>query len=167
MYNILIYIKKNRRTMVSIFFKSIQSIEKGFEESKKIIDNYNSNLVSLKIPEEILAMKMLQLQNLEGNLPTGLPILMDATYVFLDNVHGNDYEIISGINEKYGFIGMTNKDVDAYWEDSDYTIVINFDNNMISTDIDFIDEYKTISKVQFLFNELEDYIEEVKELIPS
>ena len=112
-------------------------------------------------------MKMLQLQNLEGNLPTWLPILMDSTYVFLDNVHGNDYKIISGINEKYGFIGMTNKDVDAYLEDSDYTIVINFDNNMISTDIDFIDDYKTISKVQFLFNELEDYIEEVKELIPS
>lgn len=167
MYNILIYIKKNRRTMGSIFFKSIQSIEKGFEESKKIIDNYNSNLVNLKVPEEILAMKMLQKQNIKGNLPTGLPILMDSTYVFLDNVHGNDYKIISGINEKYGFIGMTNKDVDAYLEDSDYTIVINFDNNMISTDIDFIDDYKTISKVQFLFNELEDYIEEVKELIPS
>ena len=162
MYNMLIYIKKNRKIIGSIFFKDMPSFGSGLKELREIIDNYNSNLVSLKIPEEILAMKMLQKQNIKGNLPTGLPILMDATYVFLDNVQGNDYEIISGINEEYGFIGIVNKDIDVHFNDSNCNILINLDNNIINTDISCVGNDGTILNNHFSFNELEDYIEEIK-----
>lgn len=162
MYNMLICIKKNRKIIGSIFLKDLPSLGSGLKELREIIDNYNSNLVSLEIPEEILAMKMLQKQNIKGNLPTGLPILMDATYVFLDNVHGNDYEIISGINEEYGFIGIANKDVGVNFDDSNCNILINLDNNIINTDISCIGNNGTILNNHFSFNELEDYIEKIK-----
>ena len=154
---IVFVLKKSLRPVGTSYYNKFSNIKGVFEETRKLIDNYNSNLISLKIPEEILVLRFFQKQNIDGSLETEFPFVMDNTYVFLDNVYGDNYEIITSIDENSPKIGISNKDYFENIENGTWFIEINLDSREVTINMNLFFNDKLYNN--FMFNEISDVID--------
>lgn len=154
---IVFVLKNSLRPVGSSYYDKFYDIKDVFEEAKRLIDNYNSNLISLNIPEEILVLRFFQKQNVDGTLKIKFPFLMDNTYFFLDNVHGDNYEIITGLDENYPKIGISNKDYFENIENGTWFVEINLDNKEVTINMNLFFNDRLYNN--FTFNEISDIID--------
>lgn len=117
----------------------------GMEVLNKIIsimDNYNKNLASADLSEELIAVRMFEEENEEGTLGSSTASLMPRSYQCVKEEYPN-FRLLGLANTNiHGKIALTDLDVYDNRDDADFRITINFHTK--SVDLDEMIESETL-----------------------
>lgn len=187
MSNYVIEVVKAKHTVGCIYFGYGMTFDTLAEISKirKLIDNYNENLINANIPYEVLAHRFLEKENVECDRVGLYSVLFSNTEKYVKKIYPEYVwlyeEEEESLNLSSGVIAISKKDILICKEDSHERAIINLDKNVVSFinffDIISIDDYMEKTKIStsefykiptlpsnlsldnISFNQLEDFYE--------
>ena len=101
--------------------------------TKDILFNYNKNLAGSDLIDMLLAIRMLQKENVEGTLEPGIAALMDTSELHVITNH-TDFDLYGAdpdaneVDEIYGLIAVLDSDIEANRRKHNIQIIIDLDN---------------------------------------
>lgn len=137
-----IEIKKNGKVLANIYNSvSLRSFydERAFletlDEIKDMVYNYNKYLSNTDLSDLLLAVRVLQKQDLYGTLRVNQPVMsIESLDLILDKCSSFGIEDPDEIDtdEMYGIIATTEHDMKKNISDADVRAIIDFDNSCIT-----------------------------------
>lgn len=180
MDRLAIIISKNRTVIGCLFFDTPKNTIMDLNIIKGIIDNYNKNLIGKKLPDVVLAHRMLEEEDESCILHTHHATIMPKTHAMLEE----DYPFydfpISDSKKGFGVISLVDEENKKLIDDATYKAYIDLNERGIklvnfynvttkkeladSREIDIFELEEDLSNLNFNplhfhFNRLEDLVE--------
>ena len=134
---LVIEILKNGDAIGNIYFHWDGYFLNAIDRVRAIIDNYNKNLTSKDLSDEILAIRLFDLDKSYGTSDTDLckPAYMEASLEFAKQTaktFGTYFDSEFGRGEECGIVALTKDDMISNIHGAEYFAVIDLDCNIVS-----------------------------------